>query len=125
MAQLIVYGLIYGGIISLGAIGLTLIFRILRFAHFAHGDMMTLGAYLALFFKVSVGLPVWLAAVISVVLTPVAAVAIDRLLYKPLRRTSPAILLIASVGMALFLRHLVQFIWGAPSKYTTRASSAP
>lgn len=113
MAQLIVYGLIYGGIISLGAIGLTLIFRILRFAHFAHGDMMTLGAYLALFFKVSVGLPVWLAAVISVVLTPVAAVAIDRLLYKPLRRTSPAILLIASVGMALFLRHLVQFIWGA------------
>lgn len=113
MLQLIVYGLIYGGIISLGAIGLTLIFRILRFAHFAHGDMMTLGAYLALFFKATVGWPMWAAAAASVALTPVAAVAIDRVLYKPLRRTTPAILLIASVGMALFLRHLVQFIWGA------------
>lgn len=113
MLQLIVYGLIYGGIISLGAIGLTLIFRILRFAHFAHGDMMTLGAYLALFFKATVGWPMWAAAAASLVLTPVAAVAVDRVLYKPLRRTTPAILLIASVGMALFLRHLVQFIWGA------------
>jgi len=113
LLQLIVYGLIYGGIISLGAIGLTLIFRILRFAHFAHGDMMTLGAYLALFFKATVGWPMWAAAAASVALTPVAAVAIDRVLYKPLRRTTPAILLIASVGMALFLRHLVQFIWGA------------
>lgn len=111
--QLIVYGLIYGGIISLGAIGLTLIFRILRFGHFAHGDMMTLGAYLALFFKATAGWPMWAAALASLVITPMAAVLIDRLLYKPLRRTTPAILLIASVGMALFLRHLVQFIWGA------------
>lgn len=113
MLQLLVYGLIYGGIISLGAIGLTLIFRILRFAHFAHGDMMTLGAYLALFFKATVGWPMWAAAAGSLVLTSLAAVFIDRVLYKPLRRTTPAILLIASVGMALFLRHLVQFIWGA------------
>lgn len=113
MLQLLIYGLIYGGIISLGAIGLTLIFRILRFAHFAHGDMMTLGAYLALFFKATVGWPMWAAAAGSLVLTPLAAVFIDRVLYKPLRRTTPAILLIASVGMALFLRHLVQFIWGA------------
>jgi len=113
VAQLILYGLIYGGIISLGAIGLTLIARILRFSHFAHGDMMALGAYLALLFRVTFGLPMWVSAVCSVALTAAAAVAIDRIFYKPLRRTSPAILLIASVGVALVLRHLIQLFWGA------------
>ena len=57
MLQLIVYGLISGSILALGAIGLTLIYGILNFANFAHGDLMALGAYLALFFKVSLALP--------------------------------------------------------------------
>lgn len=125
MAQLVLYGLIYGGIISLGAIGLTLIFRILRFAHFAHGDMMALGAYLAFFFRVTVGWPMWLASILAVGLTPVAAIIIDRLLYRPLRRTAPAILLIASVGMALFLRHFIQLLWGASVQVYARGIERP
>jgi branched-chain amino acid transport system permease protein len=48
MTELIVYGIILGSIIALGAIGLTLLYGILRFAHFAHGDLMTLGAYVVL-----------------------------------------------------------------------------
>ena len=40
-------GLVLGSIYALGAIGISMIFGILRFAHFAHGDMMTFGAYLA------------------------------------------------------------------------------
>lgn len=48
MASLMVYGILEGSIIALGAVGLTLIFGILRFLHFAHGDLMTLGAYLSL-----------------------------------------------------------------------------
>ena len=47
MTELIVYGVVLGSIIALGAIGLTLLYGILRFAHFAHGDLMTLGAYVA------------------------------------------------------------------------------
>lgn len=125
MAQLVLYGFIYGGIISLGAIGLTLIFRILRFAHFAHGDMMALGAYLAFFFHVTIGWPMWLASILAVGLTPVAAIIIDRLLYRPLRRTAPAILLIASVGMALFLRHFIQLLWGASVHVYARGIERP
>ena len=45
MTELVVYGIVLGSIIALGAIGLTLLYGILRFAHFAHGDLMTLGAY--------------------------------------------------------------------------------
>ncbi len=48
--QLFVVGIIVGSVLALGAIGLTLIYGILRFAHFAHGDMMMLGAYLAFAF---------------------------------------------------------------------------
>src|SRR5262249_42422662 len=62
--QLIVYGLISGSILALGAIGLTLIYGILNFANFAHGDLMALGAYLALFFRASLALPMWLAFVL-------------------------------------------------------------
>ena len=49
MVELIVYGIVLGSIISLGAIGLTLIYGIIRFANFAHGDLMSVGAYVALF----------------------------------------------------------------------------
>jgi len=125
VAQLILYGLIYGGIIALGAIGLTLIARILRFSHFAHGDMMALGAYLALLFRVTLGFPMWASAISAVVATAVAAVAIDRLFYKPLRRTGPTILLIASVGVALVLRHLIQFFWGAAPQVYQRGVERP
>ena len=49
MVELIVYGVVLGSIISLGAIGLTLVYGIIRFANFAHGDLMLAGAYIALF----------------------------------------------------------------------------
>ncbi|MEE9516718.1 MAG: hypothetical protein V3V52_06420, partial [Candidatus Adiutricales bacterium] len=49
MLELFVFGIVHGSIIALGAIGLTLIYGILGFANFAHGDLMTAGAYLALF----------------------------------------------------------------------------
>jgi branched-chain amino acid transport system permease protein len=49
MLELIVYGIVFGSIISIGAIGLSLVGGIIRFANFAHGDLMTTGAYIALF----------------------------------------------------------------------------
>jgi len=49
MPELITYGIVLGSIIALGAIGLTLVYGIIRFANFAHGDLMSAGAYVALF----------------------------------------------------------------------------
>ncbi|MBZ0324985.1 MAG: branched-chain amino acid ABC transporter permease, partial [Alphaproteobacteria bacterium] len=50
LLQLLVYGVVLGCIVTLGAIGVSLVFGILGFANFAHGDLMTVGAYLALVF---------------------------------------------------------------------------
>ena len=131
--QLIVYGLISGSIITLGAVGLSLTYGVLNFANFAHGDVMAVGAFLALallgvakslgipdepFGPLSFGLPMVLALVVSMGLTAVLAIAIDRLLYRRFRQSGPIILLIASVGVAFVLRNIIQFIWSPlPSYY--------
>jgi branched-chain amino acid transport system permease protein len=131
--QLIVYGLISGSIITLGAVGLSLTYGVLNFANFAHGDVMAVGAFLALallglakslgipdepFGPLSFGLPMVLALVVAMGLTAVLAIAIDRLLYRRFRQSGPIILLIASVGVAFVLRNIIQFIWSPlPSYY--------
>jgi branched-chain amino acid transport system permease protein/neutral amino acid transport system permease protein len=110
--QLTVYGIVLGSIFSLGAIGLSLVYSILRFPHFAHGDLITLGAFLAFVPVVWLGAPVLLALPFGVAGTALAAVAIDQILYRRLRKVAPVILLISSVGVALILRSAIQLIWG-------------
>jgi branched-chain amino acid transport system permease protein/neutral amino acid transport system permease protein len=112
LLQLLIYGIVLGGIITLGAIGVSLIYAILRFAHFAHGDLMTVGAYLALAAVAGLGLSVWLAFPVAIAGAVLVAIGIDAALYRHLRRTAPVILLISSVGVALILRSLVHLIWG-------------
>jgi branched-chain amino acid transport system permease protein/neutral amino acid transport system permease protein len=108
--------------ITLGAIGVSLVFSILRFAHFAHGDIMSLGAYFALVGVASLQLPMVAVFPFAVLLTGLAGVAIDRLTYYRLRSSggSPIIMLISSVGVALMLRSLIQIIWG-PSNVSYRS----
>src|SRR5688572_5475220 len=60
-AQRSVNGVIAGSYFALGAVGLTLVYGILRLTNFAHGDMLTFGAFIALWASVTVGLPFWLA----------------------------------------------------------------
>lgn len=112
LVQLIIFGVVLGSILALGAVGLSLTYGILRFANFAHGDVMTLGAYLALPLVAVIGLPPLLSFPIAAGLTVLCVLAIDRMVYRRLRRTAPVILLIASVGVALALRSLIQLIWG-------------
>lgn len=112
IVQAILYGLILSSIFALGAVGVSLIFGILRFAHFAHGDMVTLGAYLALAVVTLGQVSVWLALPVAVLVTAGAAIAVDHVVYRRLRRTRPVILFLASVGVAFVLRNLVLGIWG-------------
>lgn len=123
--QLTVYGVVLGSIVALGAIGLSLIYGILRFPHFAHGDLVTLGAYLALVLVTAMQLPVLLALPVAAAGTALVAVAIDQVLYRRLRKVAPVILLIASVGVALILRSLVQLIWGPSNQVYATGISIP
>ena len=114
--QLLIYGIVLGCILALGAIGVSLIFGILRFAHFAHGDMMTLGAYLAYLVVVTLKLPFVVGIVVAVVGTAATVIVMDWAFYSRLRRSPGIILLISSVGVALIMRSLVQIVWGSSNR---------
>ncbi len=116
LLQLLVFGIVFGSILTLGAIGVSLIFGILRFAHFAHGDMMTVGAYFALIFVAQIGWPIYMALPAAMIGAALLAILIDQSVYRRLRRTAPVILLISSFGMALLLRAAVQLVWGTDNQ---------
>lgn len=109
-------GLALGSIYALGAIGITLTFSILRFANFAHGEMMTLGAYFAFSLITITGWHPILVMPIAMVLASVVALGIDRVFYKPLRASPVVIIVIASFGMMLMVRSAIQFFWGVQLK---------
>jgi branched-chain amino acid transport system permease protein len=105
-------GIAVGCIYALGAVGISLIFAILRFAHFAHGDVMTLGAYLAYSIVAGLGWSVYAALPIALIGGAIACVGIDRVVYKPFRRSPGIIVVIASFGVMLVARSAIQLIWG-------------
>mgnify|MGYP001169001879 CR=1 FL=1 len=105
-------GIVLGGIYALGAIGVSMLFGIMRFAHFAHGDFLTLGAYIALPLVTYVGLHPILGAIGSALVVAVIAMSIDQICYKPLRLRSTIVLVMASLGVALMLRSVIQLTFG-------------
>jgi branched-subunit amino acid ABC-type transport system permease component len=108
----VIPGLVLGGIYALGAIGVSMIYSILRFAHFAHGDLMTLGAYIAFAVVVAFGWPPVAAMPLALVGTVGAALAIDRFAYRPFGKSRPIVVVIASFGVALMIRAAIMLIWG-------------
>jgi branched-chain amino acid transport system permease protein len=120
--KVVVSGLVTGCIYSLGAIGVTLIFGTMRFAHFAHGDVMTMGAFFSFLFaallsSMGIVLPIPLGIVVmpvSMALTAVIALGIERTFYAPLRDrgAKPVTMLIASIGVTLMIQGLIRLIFG-------------
>ncbi|MBI1744792.1 branched-chain amino acid ABC transporter permease [Candidatus Acetothermia bacterium] len=126
-------GIRYGCILLLGAIGLSLTYKILNFGNFSHGDVMAIGVAIAISLNdlargfLTSSLPdlepslreiygLAFAFVGTVLITPWVAIAVDRILYKRFRKAKPVVLIIASFGMALILRSLVQVIWGTQNQ---------
>ncbi|WJR69426.1 branched-chain amino acid ABC transporter permease [Neorhizobium sp. CSC1952] len=130
MLQALADGILTGSIIALGAIGLTLTMGILRFANFAHAELITWGAYMALgalaltgtfagpISPFSFGLPLVFATLIAVVLTAALALLIDHLVFRPLRsHTSHMTVVFASFGVSLLVRMVILLIFGGSAAY--------
>ncbi len=116
--QLVINGIVLGSIIALAAIGLSMVYGILNFANFAHGDFLALGAYLAFLLSVVLEINFLLACVASVVITALAAVFCDCVIWKPMRTKGAGrvALIIISIGLALFIRNFIVFLWGSDIK---------
>ena len=115
--QLIFNGIAIGSILALAAIGLTLTYGILNLSNFAHGDFMTLGAYLTWLANTS-GLNIWLAMSLGAVGTIIAMLIAEFLLWKPMRdrRATDTTLIIISIGLALFVRNGILLLYGGSNQ---------
>jgi neutral amino acid transport system permease protein len=116
-AQLIINGIAVGSIIALGSVGLTLTYGILRLSNFAHGDFLTLGAYFTLTLN-STGINIWLSMILAALGTVGGMLLAEKLLWSKMRsiRATSTTLIIISIGLALFLRNGIIFIWGGKNR---------
>ena len=105
-------GIVLGSIYALGAIGVSLVFGILRFANFAHGELMLIGAYVTYSMILFTGLHPLVVLPIAMLFTSLVALGIDHSFYKPFRASKSTIVIVASFGIALMARSAVQIIWG-------------
>ena len=135
--QFLAEGIVAGGLIGLGAIGVTLTYSILRFANFAHGEFITFGAYATLTIaaaigsatsgsgealgSLSIGWGVIVAGAVAMVLTGGLALALDAALFGRLRQKGAAITAVmASFGASIALRALIEFVYTSSPAYFSR-----
>lgn len=105
-------GLISGAVVALSALGITLIFGIQRFSNVAHADLITVGAYLA-YALVTLGVGMLWGVAGAVILTVLVGGVSYLIIFRPLASRSPVTLVIASIGVALVMRHVVALAFGA------------
>jgi branched-chain amino acid transport system permease protein len=112
--ELFVNGLLFGLILALASLGLSMIFGTTGLTNFAHGELVTLGALLTLTFNVTLGLPLILAGLISVACCAVFGWLQDTGFWRPLRRRGTGVIamMIVSIGMSIFLRYSDQYLYG-------------
>ena len=133
IGQALADGILTGAIIALGAIGVSFTLQIMRFANFAHSELLTWGAYLALVFvafagpgtptgPLSFGWQLIAAALFAALLTGLIAWAVDHFVFRSLRRRGahPLTMVFAAFGAALVMRNVVVLIWGHDSYFYTR-----
>ncbi|WP_019561488.1 MULTISPECIES: branched-chain amino acid ABC transporter permease [Caldimonas] len=121
--QQVLNGLTLGGIYSLVALGLTLVYGILHVPNFAHGAFYMAGAYAAFWLITEQGFHYWVGMAGAAVAVALIAVAAERLVFHPLREAPALHHMIAAIGLLLFLEAGAQAVWGAdfhrlPTPYT-------
>lgn len=113
-AMKMVRGTVFGLILALAAIGVSLIYGTTGLNNFAHGELVTFGGFVAYFAMTTLGLNGWIALVLSLVLGAGFGLAQNAVIWHPLRKRRVGLIqiMIVSIGLALFLRYLFAFFFG-------------
>ncbi|MDR1124938.1 MAG: branched-chain amino acid ABC transporter permease [Deltaproteobacteria bacterium] len=120
MLEQLTNGLAIGGIYALVALGYTMVYGVLKLINFAHGDLFTLGAYLGMTLLVSFGLAGYLpplAALLVMLLMVMGLVAVsgyllERVAYRPLRRSDRLAAVVSALGASIFLQNAIMLFYG-------------
>ncbi|AUV82040.1 branched-chain amino acid ABC transporter permease [Salinigranum rubrum] len=122
LVQELIFGLVLGSFIALGAIGFTLVYGLVNMINFAHGEFVTVGAYVGLIAAQFLGLPFAVAVVAALAVTAVFGWGVAQVTFEPLNDAGAVPLLLTSIGVGLILRNGIRLAAGASPQYidTTR-----
>ncbi len=114
-AQQIINALSIGGVYGLASVGYALVYTVLGFSNFAHGELTMVGAFAALLALTSLGLPLPLAILAGLLLPALLAVVMEKVAYRPLRlRNAPSLyFFVSAMGVSIFLQNLALVTLGA------------
>ena len=120
-AQSFVNGIFLGLLLAMAALGLSLVFGTTGLTNFAHGELITFGAIAGYIIQRDLNWAFIPAAALAVMLSGVFGYANDKLLWKPLRRRGTGLIamMIVSIGLAIFVRNIYQYVAGAGSHQFT------
>lgn len=117
LAQEIVFGLLIGSYVAISAIGFTLVYGLVNMINFAHGEYMTIGAFVGFAVAQEAGLPTVATVVPVVVLSAVIGWGLAVVFFRPITEAGPIPLLLTSIGVGLVLRNGIRLLAGPQPRY--------
>jgi branched-subunit amino acid ABC-type transport system permease component len=114
--QIVVSGLTLGSIYALIALGVVIILKASELINFAHGELVMIGAVAAHIFRVGLKLPAAAAFVLSVIVTVGVGIVLERVAYRPLRRSPIINVVLASVAISLLLQNMALTFWSEDTR---------
>lgn len=128
--QNIVFGLVTGSILAIATVGFSMIRQTEGFINIAHGQLLTLGAFLGFFFVSDLRLNIFLAGGLSMVLVGILGVMLARLVFRPVAASGALAQLFTSIGLAYLLFGLIRVVFGAnvsffPTSFGARFDLGP
>lgn len=114
--QQLINGLSLGSTYALIAIGYTMVYGIIKLINFAHGEIYMIGAFIGFFVATNLGLSFIPTLAIAMVVSAIVGIIIEKVAYRPLRKSPRITLLITAIGVSLFLQNIVRYIVGPAPK---------
>lgn len=122
----LINGISLGSVYAIIALGYTMVYGIAKMLNFAHGDVIMVGAYVALLSITNLGVNPLLAILISIIVCTVLGMIIERVAYKPLRNASSSLaVLITAIGVSYFLQNTALLVFGADTKSFVNVIKVP
>jgi len=117
LAQQLANGLVVGGIYSLAALGLTLIYGIMDIVNIAHGELFMLGALLTYYFTASFGIPFIAAVALSLVVVALLGMVIERTALRPIANSPMVVTTLATLGVSLIVQNVTLILSGGVPRF--------
>jgi len=114
--QLIVTGLVLGSVYAMVALGFVLIYKSSSVINFAQGELVLIGAYMALWLTVSLHIPFLLSFIITLIFAVFLGFAIEKLFLRPMIGEPILSVIMLTIGLSVFLRGLVIILWGTETR---------